>query len=268
MKIGVVLLICLMVSPVLDGEEIEHLRELTREIQMLNLLNGFELSGEQTVGLKRYVKEVEELEDEFKQYLEDHDELFETALERSIEILSEGGELPPALKKQISSHNQEVRIMQREMEEAIHAIAQRVEKMLEPHQIQQLRDYVPCLIPPPGKARIGQSGTPEGIVILLERIRDLPDDVFVEQRSMIVEKAMKKKRSHMSVYRNFDEKRERQRIEDFLDRLRAMDDIEFALEKESLAGELKDEMGTQRGENDVVRKIRSFLLDPVILKHL
>jgi hypothetical protein len=161
-----------------------------------------------------------------------------------------------------------VKKLHKEMEEGIFSIARKVEEVLEPQQAQQLRDYVPCLIPPPGKMRIGQSGTAEGLMNHLERIRNLPDDAYAKHRSMILEKAVEKRKLHMPGFAEFNEEEERERIGVLLDNTRQMSDVEFALNKEAIAEEFKGEDRKKDRGDDVTRKIRSFLLDPIILKHL
>lgn len=252
----------------LHGGEMERLKELTREIQILNLLNGFELTEEQTEMLKKKVRRVENLQSEFEQYLEMNGEIFEVGLEKSVEILAQGKELPPSLKKDIALNNEKVRELHREMEEEILEIAKGVEDMLAPQQVQQLKDYVPCLIPPPGKMRIGQSGGSEGLVAHLDKIRDLPENRYQDQKERIVERVVEKRKKHSSLLAEFDEEGERVRIGELLDRIRKMSDVEFALNKEAIVEEFKGEHRDQENENSVTLKIRSFLLDPIILNHL
>ena len=268
MKIWTILLASILICSVLKGEEIERMKALTKEIQILNLLNGFELTELQTVSLKKYVSVAEKLERDFEYYIEENAELFEAGLQKSIEILAEGKPLPPSLKRDISAGNHEVKEFHREMEEGILAIAKKVAGMLKPQQLQQLKDYVPCLIPPPGKARIGQSGTPEGFVKHLEIIRGLSERSYVKQREAIIEKAVQKKKSHMPVLAEFDEVAERLRTGDLLDEVRHMSDVDFTLNKESIILKWKGETNHKEEKNEIVRKIRSFFLDPIILKYL
>jgi hypothetical protein len=268
MKITALLLIGVFLSPVLEGREMDKVKELTKEIQILNLLNGCDLSQQQVLELKEFVQRVEAIEREFNEYLEENAALFEAGLEKSIEILRKGEALPPSLRKEISSRSHEVKEQHREMEDNILEIAGAVEDMLKPHQVQLLKEYVPCLIPPPGEMRIGQSGTPEGLMVHLERIRELPDTVYREKRDIIVERAVERKKVHTSPRDGFDEEEERERIGDLLDRARGMDDIAFALGKEDLAAGLKGQDVRKDQRSDVLLKIRSFLLDPIILKHL
>ena len=105
MKIFAILLVTVLGCSVLSGGEIERVKELTKEVKILNLLNGFELTKKQRITLKKYIREVEKKEGEFEHYLEEKADLFETGLEKSIEILASGNALPPSLRKDISSYN-------------------------------------------------------------------------------------------------------------------------------------------------------------------
>lgn len=252
----------------LMGEDIERVKELSKEVVILNLLNGIEFSTEQKLSIKSYIKKVEEIEESFEREAEEQAELFEIGLEKSIEVLSNDNELPPSLRKDISTYSNALKEMKREKDEKIFRVAEEVKEILEPQQVYQLRDFVPCLIPPPGKARVGQTSSPEMIAKHLEKIRKLPDEIYIKQREHIIDRAIKKEKEYMRPFDEFDEEAERERLGNILDRVRDMSDVDFALNKEKIAEEFKGKTKKDKPENDVLLKIRRFLLDPIVLKYI
>ena len=87
------------------GDAIERVKELSKEVMILNLLNGIEFSNEKKVSIKKCIRKVEEIEENFEREAEEQAELFEAGLEKSIEVLSNGKKIPPSLKKNISTYN-------------------------------------------------------------------------------------------------------------------------------------------------------------------
>lgn len=252
----------------LNAKSTERVKDLVKEVKILNLLNGFEISEEQKSTIGKRIREIEKIQDRFEKTIENDAEIFEAGLEKTIEILEEGKKLPPSLKKDISTYNKEVKELHREKEEEIINIVKKVEEILQPQQIQLLKDFIPCLIPPPGEARVGQSGSPHGIVKHLEKIRELPENIYSRERENIIEIALKKKKENSPLQEEFDEDEEREMICSILERTRTMGDVDFALKKNELAEEFKGEKKKRDSEKDILHKIRNFLLDPIVLKYL
>ncbi len=258
----------LLSTSLLFGQDFDRIIGLTKEVKILNLLNGFELTTEQKKVIKKSIKEVQIIEKDFETQVEECLEIFDVALEKSIEILGTGKELPPSLKKEISTYSHEFKEGRKVKEGRILDIAQQIERVLEPQQVQQLKEFIPCLIPPPGRIRIGQTGSSEMIAKHLEKIRDLPESIYVREKDNIISKALKKKKEHLPVLKEFDEDAEGERIEAILDKVRSMRDVDFTLNKDRIAEEFKGDDKKRDSKNDVVQKIRHFLLDPIVLKYL
>jgi hypothetical protein len=66
----------------------------------------------------------------------------------------------------------------------------------------------------------------------------------------------------------FDEEAERERIGSLLDEIRSMSDVDFALNMEEVSEEFKMQVEKGNPESKVLRKIRGFLLDPLVLKYI
>lgn len=252
----------------LNGQDIERVRILSKEVKILNLLNGIEFSKEQKESIKKSIKKIEDIEKDFEREMVEYVELFEVGLEKSIEILGDGKELPPSLTKNISTYNHTLIEMIREKEEKIFEVAGEVMNVLEPQQVYQLENFIPCLIPPPGKTRVGQADNPEMIVKHLERIRNIPDDIYMINQEYLIDRIIKKEKEHSSILADFDEDVERVRLEQLLNKVRNTSDVDFALNKENLAEELKGKDHKRNSGNEVLLKIRGFLLDPIVLKYI
>jgi len=252
----------------LYGQEFEKVKTLSKEVKILNILNGIELSETQRESIRRSIKKVEAIEDDFESDVEEKTELFQAGLGKSVEVLSEGKELPPSLKKEISSHNHQLIEMHREKEEEIFEVALDVKNILEPQQVYQLETFIPCLVPPPGKARVGQTENHESIGKRLDKIRNLPENVYWAQRERIIDMVIKKEKQHLPILAVFDEEAERERIGSLLDEIRSMSDVDFALNMEEVSEEFKMQVERGNPESEVLRKIRGFLLDPLVLKYI
>ena len=268
MKRMVCFLLVIFCFSCLYGQEFEKVKTLSKEVKILNLLNGIELSEAQKESIRKSIKKVEEIEDGFHKEVEEKTELFQAGLEKSVEVLGEGRELPPSLKKEISSHNHQLTEMRREKEEEIFEVALEVKNILEPQQIYQLENFIPCLVPPPGKVRVGQADDSEVLGKRLDKIRNLPENVYWTQRERIMGMAIKKEKKHLPILAVFDEEAERKRIGSLLDEIRGMSDVDFALNMEEVTEEFKMEIEKANPESEMLRKIRGFLLDPLVLKYI
>ena len=69
-------------APLAKAEEAADIGKLRREVQLLNLLNGFELSADQTRVLLEKAQEVQEIREEFIDKADGN-------IEETIEVLSE-----------------------------------------------------------------------------------------------------------------------------------------------------------------------------------
>jgi hypothetical protein len=116
--------------------------------------------------------------------------------------------------------------------------AEAVEAILTDAQIEVLRTFKPCLVPPKDlrdPVRVGQASGSGHMVSFLERIRKLPGAAYDRNREAICDGVVAAVEIHNG--KMPDEKRAayRTRIFETMDRVRAMDEADFLFSRQELA---------------------------------
>ena len=146
-------------------------------------------------------------------------------------------------------------------------LALEVEESLEGHRLYALEHYVPCVIPPKGDARIGQAENPHAGQSLLQHIRDIPGDQFKARKEKIAQRVLERVLGRLPKGRAlaFDQEEETEWMLCFLEKVRGLDEMTFAVEKEKLVEEAKSRYAPPEVPVDVSAKIERHLLDPRII---
>jgi len=235
---------------------------LRREIQLLNLINGLELTPDQMRFILEKAQEAQEIREELKG--EADTEEMSAVLEEIRDTLMAGQNLSPELRERFfAAKADNERLMDEYQEEATH-LAQEIEDILEEHQLYALEQYVPCVIPPEGELRIGQAQGAGGGAVL-ERLRAIPDDRFERHKEEIARRALERIREHVHGAVILDEEAELERIEGLMEEARALSDVEFELQKEALIEELLEPYEAARPPVEPTAVIARHLLDPAII---
>jgi hypothetical protein len=152
-----------------------------------------------------------------------------------------------------------------EMNERIQVLAKHIEQNLESHQIYQLGNFVPCVIPPKGEARIGQAQDYKGPVRSLERIRQIPPPIYQRKKGIILRRTLEKMKFHLSRNLDTDEKEMKKKILEVYDEARRLDDAEFEIQKKELAEGLVSIYKPRIQAKNLNRKIKGFLLSDEVI---
>lgn len=242
-----------------------EIKQLQREIQIINLVNGLELSDYQITYILDMAQETENVRDGFQREIGENTKDFVEVLTQLKENNLANKDISAELGRNV--HIIEIRAQQLRSQyiESLERMSREVEAILDPHQLYQLEHYIPCLITPPGESKIGQSKNPVGIIKQLARIRQMPGWLYEARKYDIVEKTVQKIKHHMPRNVEFNAKNEQKRILDVFDKLRSVSDIDFALNKENYAGRLKGEYLVKEVPLDLSLKIEKFLLDPLVI---
>jgi hypothetical protein len=253
--------------PIAKAEGLADVGTLQREVQLLNLLNGLELSTDQMRFLLEKAQEAEKTREEFKVKAEKNVEETAAVLSELRVILMRGENIPDSLREQwysIHSKNLELR---GEYEEEMTRIAQEVQGILEGHQIYALEHFVPCVIPPQGGARIGQAEDTTAGEEILARIRAIPAARFERNKEEIARRILERLKSYLP--RGFllpvNEEEKTARILSILEEARGLSDVEFELQKTDLVQQVKSAYELPETPVDVCLKIERHLLDPRII---
>lgn len=242
---------------------IDNIAKIQREIQILNLINGLELSKSQMDFIIEKAREIEQIKDDFSTKINNETTL--QILDQLRENRIKNQEISDELRKMVHYAEEKMHDYRLSMFESIEKMANEVEHMLDPNQIYQLEHYIPCLIPPPGESNIGQSEKPTGIIQQLKRIREIPDWLYETKKYDIVDKTVEKMKKHLPRGTEFNEYAEQQRILRLFDEIRALSDIDFVLKNEDYAEKLKGKYFINKIPLNLSFKIERFLLDPLII---
>lgn len=230
-----------------------EIRELRADINLLNLYNGLNLTMEQ---VKVILREAKSLAREGKGGTEvsarEEKKLLEkerTMLAELKKKLYEGDDVSHSLRSRYDNfmRNQwadKTCHLDRKYLEKVHAGATAVHAALTDSQLEVLRTYKPCLIPPQDlrdPVRVGQAADHSHTVSILERIRELPDFVYAENRDHIISILVKVAEKHVGKMSDEDRSAYADKVGAIIDRARAMDETEFLFNRQAMAAEVEPE---------------------------
>lgn len=239
--------------------------ELRREIQLLNLINGLELSADQMSFILEKAREAEEIREELRGEAEEKGDDAVKVLSELKTTLMRGEEISPSLRERTHGVQSTSRELREEYETEMTRLALEVKGDLGEHQLYALDHFVPCLIPPEGEARIGQAEGTANAERQLARIRAIPSPLFEARKEEIAQKVIERVKGHLPKGVLLDEEEAKGEIIAILEEARALSDVEFELEKSSLIQQLTSRYTPPRSPVDVSVKIERFLLDPHII---
>jgi hypothetical protein len=247
--------------------QVSEIASLGREIQLLNLINGLELSSEQMRFIIEKAEEANQIRKEMKSKAEGKAGEIIEALEELKSALMKGDNISTQIRKRVHDAQGKERKLREEYNEKIERLAVEIEGILKGHQIYALEHFVPCIIPPLGGPFIGQAEGSTHAEECLARLREMPSWKFESEKEKIAQKAIEYLKRHLpkgSIV-ILDEEEEKRRIISLLEEARNMSDVEFELEKARLVEELESKYEIPRPPVNVRAKIARFLLDPKII---
>jgi hypothetical protein len=244
---------------------IAEVGELRREIQLLNLINGLELSADQMRVILEKAREAEEIREELRGEAEEKEDGLVEVLSELRATLMRGEGVSPSLREQVHGAESTSRGLKEEYEGEMTRLALEIKDVLGEHQLYALEQFVPCLIPPEGEARIGQAEGTAQAERQLARIRAIPGPLFEARKEEIAQRVIERIREHLPKGILINEEEEKKEIIALLERARALSEVEFELEKSNLVQQLKSRYTLPRLPVDVSVKVERFLLDPLII---
>jgi len=249
------------------NQKFDRSEGLRREIRLVNLINGLELNSEQMELILTRARETEALRQELAAKLRLRHEDWERVLGEIKSYCKRNKEVPPATAQRFRGLQTELKASRFHLVEKKREYAKEIERALEEHQLYQLHDFVPCLIPPKGELRVGQSQEQKGLIRGMERIRDFPDRFYERKRDQIVKRTLERMKLQAPPQLEVNEKDMEDHIHSILEKARSLEDVEFDIQKDELAEELISPLKPQALPNDLrlSRKIEAFLLSPRII---
>jgi len=189
----------------------------------------------------------------------------ETELEKIKTYLEGNQSIPPSTAQRFHRISNEIKRTKKETEKKIGRLARVVRENLEQHQLFQLQEFIPCIIPPEGEFRIGQTGDNNRFVRNLERIREIPNRIYEMRKAEIIYRTLQGLKLHMPSGAEIQEDELEERIQNVFQKARRFNDIDFEIHKERLAEELISPIKPSQAENNIAKMIEIFLLCPEII---
>ncbi|UCE22206.1 MAG: hypothetical protein JSV46_08360 [Candidatus Aminicenantes bacterium] len=251
--------------PELSKEKLEKTEEMRREIRLLNLINGLDLTPKQMEIVLENAEEYQSMRAQFEKVLLNRQDEMETVLEEIRGYLRENKEIPSQVAQQYHRLNREIREARLKIQEEMKDFAKEIEESLEPHQLYQLQEFVPCIIPPKGEMRIGQAKDYKGLTRSLERIRRIPSRLYQQRRDEIMGRTLEGLKLHAPFFSDLNEEEMKRHVELIYDEARNLEDVEFEIQKEQLAEDLISPFKPEVPENNLMRKIAGFLLSEEVI---
>jgi len=244
-------------------------RELRTQITLYNLVNGLYLTNGQTEFILGKAKELDALRERLEERKKSNaPTLTQALLDLREEVKHEVPQIPENLAKRIHQGNNLLLRLRKEYIDALGEATEQVKSTLSDNQIYLIKSFKPCLIPPKGPARIGQLSSQGGPTRLLERIRGMPAIRYESKKYEIADRIIERlsvRSPRLSTEQLSEAKIELLRT---MDDVRKLSDVEFALQKEDMAYEIKNAVLRDKhkeSEIDVDKRIARFLLSPQII---
>ncbi|MCK9554714.1 hypothetical protein M0R36_02705 [bacterium] len=229
------------------------------EVVVINLLNGLELSDEQAGWLLKYAKEAEKDRSEFLKNRESRKNSIGKALDEVKSEVEDGRNISDAARKKYAEAHRREKETEIEYFKKMEELADLVKSRLESYQIEAIKSYKPCVIPPKEGNRIGQADSGEKYIKHVEQIRVLPEKAYDARKEEIAQRFIQRIKYHF-MEPNMDEEEETDFLIGIYDKARKMNDVKFEVNKGDLAAEISDRYDKSMNNTDVNGKIMKILL--------
>ena len=238
----------------------EKIAELNKDIIILNLVNGLYLTNKQVDFIIKRDREAEKVRKEAKKKLSllggETEEAYEKLKE---ELLNYDGTISHQTGRDVHSISQKKKQIIKEARDKMNGLVEKVKNALSQQQLYIIETYKPCHIPPKGPGRIGQAeGT--GIIRQLDRIRGLPEKRYRTNKEKILNGMLERVRIKWPRGKIENETEIRAELSSLFNRLRAMSDADYLVEKEKAAEKIKEILYPPHPPVSVDNRIERFLL--------
>lgn len=251
-----------------------EVKDLSREISLLNLISGLYLSPEQMNQMLAILRKVEAIRGDYQSRAVSEAHQMEEILKEFREILGRDEEIDQGLIREFRRAKKRGQDLREEFHGALIPYQDEMKSVLNENQIALIDGFKPCIVPPHdtrNPTRIGQdSGDTRMGERLLTRVRQMDENVYQRRKPLLIERHIGKVERHVGLFSDEERAEEESRLADIFKRARELSDLDFEAQKGDLARELKEphEKALQsrhrkrRGDLD---KLGKFLLDPKLI---
>jgi hypothetical protein len=280
-------LFCLQAPPAAAQQNdvdqtLKNIEQLREEINLVNFINGLNLSEEQ---LKKLIGVAKEFQDNLAELKSKHNAMFQETEKAwqnlKANLLAKGPDLTREVAGQAANLENKLKNLKLVQDQEYETYCKQVCSLLSDAQRNVCSTFKPCLLPPKDQKNpvlVGQGASNDMAMKILRGIREMPQKLFERQRWQIVERQFDRIKKNTRHELTEEEKAaERERVLKLVDRVRTMDDEVFELEKDKLVEELKvkDQAKELHEElRDVLvnrdpemgeKKIAKYFLEPLML---
>lgn len=268
LAIMVISCMCVVNTSFVSGEAKpdEEYRDLRSQIVIYNLVNGLYLTRDQMDFILKKAREVSRLRKDFEEKVEtDIAEQMDTLLALKDEVKKEVSEVSGELASKVHQNNETIERMRKEYLDVLDEAMVQVKSVLDQTQLYNIQNFAPCLVPPKGPARIGQDSSAGGPLNLLERIRKIPVKRYAMKKDEISDHIVDRILLKNPRLTEEEVQAAKEKILQVMDEIRSLSDVDFDLQKQEKAMEVKDIFAHEEETVDVDKRIAQFLLSPQII---
>lgn len=217
-----------------DKEARKKIKELREEINMLNLINGLNLTVKQMERMIPLIEKAVQLNYQFCQNQRDHNQQMVKILQQFKGDLLKKGFIPKYTELSAGLADLRDKKQVREYYRKLNGLESELYQILTPAQRYVLKGYSPCLIPPKDlkdPVRVGQADSSDEYIQFLARVREISDSDYSKKIGLLLDRHLSNLESHLGKYRADDRERELRRLRHICDEVRKCSDLKFELKK-------------------------------------
>lgn len=264
-----------------SSEELENrVDEIRADINLLNLLNGLNVTPEQSKVIIAQASELKKHYENCKSEVNiEKAQEYINLLNSTIDYMEKGQNIPIPIQRKLKEvKNQIVKPSDYPKPNLTNNVAA-IENVLTDAQKEVIKTYKPCLIPPKNlrdPVRAGQAHDNTPGIKMLERIRQTPKKTFNTRTEQIADKTLSRIEANGGKWESEVRPKKVEDLKKCLIEAYNLSDVEFELHKSELADKitsfskkeyLEDELEDIEGfgEKQIREKIRINLLNPRII---
>ena len=220
-----------------------EVKDLSREISLLNLISGLYLSPEQMNQMLAILRKVEAIRGDYQSRAVSEAHQMEEILKEFRGILGRDEEIDQGLIREFRRAKKRGQDLREEFHGALIPYQDEMKSVLNENQIALIDGFKPCIVPPHdtrNPTRIGQdSGDTRMGERLLTRVRQMDENVYQRRKPLLIERHIGKVERHVGLFSDEERAEEESRLADIFKRARELSDLDFEAQKGDLARELK-----------------------------
>jgi len=251
-------------APASRAAMLAELRDEREAVHALNLVNGLYLTREQASRLIPLVRDAAKARRNAEESAAGQAAELRGALDAVREDIVRDGRIAPPTERRYHEVSQKVESVVDGCREELQQLAVSARNVLTENQLEVVRDFVPCVIPPRSQSdpeRVGQADGHSREEALLERVRQVPDERYPEARARILEKVRTLLARHLPPS---EVGGHLAKVARAMDEARKMGEADFEVKRGKLAEGIALKPERPKKE-DVDRRVQEFLLNPAAL---